>query len=185
MPEIAMPRLEILLVDDDPLVRNVIAHELEEAGHFVTSVASGQAALELLKSNGDFHLVLVDYTMPGMSGSDLVREIRSFLPEVKAAILTGFSQLPSGEEPPCAVITKGLRMIELIKAVEAAAAGRPVNPAYNATATRVDLLVGHMMTEPALNGVKGAMHEAYNCREGDDAVPDEMASVLERLPPRE
>jgi len=177
-----MQHLEILLVDDDPLIRNVIAQELEEAGHFVTSAASGEAALKVLQSNSAYHLILVDYTMPGLTGSELVREILSFLPEARTAILTGFAQLPPGEEPPCPVITKGVRMSELIKAVEAAAAGDPVNLAYNATATRVDLLVDHMMTEPALNGVKGAMHEAYDSQDEDGDVPDAMASVLDRLP---
>ncbi|MGD0636038.1 MAG: response regulator [Beijerinckiaceae bacterium] len=177
-----MPRLEILLVDDDPLIRHVIADELEEAGHFVTSAASAEAALQLLRENRAYDLILADYTLPGLTGSELVRQILGFLPDAKTAILTGFAQLPSGEEPPCPVITKGVRMSELIKAVEAVAAGQPVHLAYNATATRLDLLVDHMTTEPTVSGVKSAMHEAFDSKDGE-AVPDAIASVLNRLPP--
>ena len=177
-----MARLEILLVDDDPLIRHVIADELEEAGHFVTVTASAESALQLLREKGAFDLVLTDYTLPGLTGSALVRQILDLLPNAKTAILTGFAQLPPGDEAPCPVITKGVRMSELIKAVEAAAAGQPVHLAYNAMATRLDLLVDHMRTEPAVSGVKNAMHEAFDSKEGD-AMPDAIASVLDRLPP--
>jgi CheY-like chemotaxis protein len=177
-----MPHLEILLVDDDPLIRHVIADELEEAGHFVTPAVGGEAALELLRDGGAFDLILVDYTMPGMSGGQLARHILGVMPDTKIAILTGHAELPAGEEPPpCPVITKGVRMSELIKAVEATAAGDPIRLAHNATATRLDLLVDHMTTEPTVGGVTSAMHATYDSPE-DDALPDAFSSVLDRIP---
>ena len=177
-----MPHLEILLVDDDPLIRHVIADELEEAGHFVTPAVGGEAALELLHDGGPFDLILVDYTMPGMSGSELVRHVATLVPDAKIAILTGHTTLPEGEEAPlCPVITKGVRMSEMIKAVEAAAAGAPVRLAHNATATRLDLLEDHMTTAPTVGGVKSAMHAAYDAPK-EEAIPDAFSSLLERLP---
>ncbi len=177
-----MPHLEILLVDDDPLIRHVIADELEEAGHFVTPAVGGEAALELLRFNEAFDLILVDYTMPGMSGGELARQIMTAMPDMKVAILTGHTELPAGEDhPPCPVITKGVRMSELIKAVEATAAGQPIQLAHNATATRLDLLVDHMTTAPTVGGVKSAMHATYDAP-GEEAIPDAFASVLDRLP---
>lgn len=175
-----MSHLEILLVDDDPLIRHVIADELEEAGHFVTPAVGGEAALELLRDNGPFDLILVDYTMPGMSGGDLARHILSMLPDAKVAILTGHATLPDNAEPPCPVITKGVRMSEMIKAVEAAAAGEPVRLAHNATATRLDLLVDQMSTVPAVGGVSSAMHATFDPAK-EETVPDAMASVLDRI----
>ena len=175
-----MPHLEILLVDDDPLIRHVIADELEEAGHFVTPAVGGEAALELLRDNGPFDLILVDYTMPGMSGAELARHILALVSETKIAILTGHASLPDDEEAPCPVITKGVRMSELIKAVEAAAAGDPIKLAHNATA-RLDLLVDHMTTEPTVGGVKSAMHATYDAPE-EEAIPDAFSSLLDRLP---
>ncbi|WP_158809158.1 response regulator [Beijerinckia sp. L45] len=177
-----MSHLEILLVDDDPLIRHVIADELEEAGHFVTPAVGGEAALELLRDGGPFDLILVDYTMPGMSGGELARRVLAMMPDMKMAILTGHSELPPGEEPPpCPIITKGVRMSEMIKAVEAAAAGEPLKLAHNATATRLDLLVDQMTTAPAVGGVTSAMHATYDAQK-EEALPDAFSSVLDRMP---
>lgn len=175
-----MPHLEILLVDDDPLVRHVIADELEEAGHFVTPAVGPDAALELLReADQSFDLVLVDYTMPGMSGSDLARHILAGDPDARLAILTGHTELP--DEPPCPVLTKGVRMSELIKAIEAVAAGQDVRLAHDASATRVDRLVDQIATKPTVGGVRGAMTQTYGAPPAEEALPDAFASVLEKF----
>jgi CheY-like chemotaxis protein len=174
-----MPHLEILLVDDDPLVRHVISDELEEVGHFVTPAVGPEAAIELLQEHDTYDLILIDYSMPGMSGSELARFILKAKPEARLAILTGNPDLP--DVPPCPILTKGVRMSELIKAIEAVAAGDKVSLAHNASATRVDLLVDQIATKPAVGGVRGGMEQTYSL--GDEAVPDAFASILERLPP--
>ena len=174
-----MSHLEILLVDDDPLIRHVIADELEEVGHFVTPAVGPEAALELLQGKDSFDLILIDYTMPGMSGFELARIILQIDPRAKLAILTGHADLP--EQPPCPVLTKGVRMSELIKAAEAVAAGEPVQLAHDAAATRVDMLVDQMKTKPAVGGVRGAMGATYEAPAGE-AMPDAFASILDRLP---
>ena len=173
-----MPHLEILLVDDDPLIRHVIADELEEVGHFVTPAVGPEAALELLQVN-TYDLILIDYTMPGMSGFELAKVILRMDSGTKLAILTGHADLP--EQPPCPILTKGVRMSELIKAAEAVAAGTPVQLAHDAAATRVDRLVDQMSTKPTVGGVRGGMGATYEAPTGD-ALPDAFASILERLP---
>ncbi len=173
-----MPHLEILLVDDDPLIRHVIADELEEVGHFVTPAVGPEAALELLQAN-TYDLTLIDYTMPGMSGFELATVILGMDPAAKLAILTGHADLP--DEPPCPVLAKGVRMSELIKAVEAVASGAPIQLAHDASATRVDRLVDQMSTKPTVGGVRGGMGATYEAPTGD-AMPDAFASILERLP---
>lgn len=175
-----MMHLEIMLVDDDPLVRHVIADELEEAGHFVTPAVGADAAIELLaEADASFDLILIDYTMPGMSGSDLARHILANDPQARLAILTGHAELP--DEPPCPILTKGVRMSELIKAIEAVAAGQDVRLAHDASETRVDRLVDQMATKPAVGGVRGGMGQTYGAPAGDDEIPDAFASVLERF----
>ena len=174
-----MPHLEILLVDDDPLVRHVISDELEEVGHFVTAAVGSEAAIELLAENDAFDLILIDYSMPGMSGSELARYILKGKPEARLAILTGNSDLP--DTPPCPVLTKGVRMSELIKAIEAVAAGNKVSLAHDASATRVELLVNQIATKPAVGGVRGGMGQNYEMP-ADEGMPDAFASLLERLP---
>lgn len=174
-----MAHLEILLVDDDPLVRHVIADELEEAGHFVTPAVGPEAALELLRDGESYDLVLIDYTMPGMSGGDLAKLITHTWPDIRLAILTGHADLP--EDLPCAVLTKNYRMSELIKAIEAVAAGETVDLSHNAGSARVDLLVEQIATKPAVGGVRSGMTMTYDAPLGED-MPDAFASILERLP---
>lgn len=174
-----MPHLEILLVDDDPLVRHVISDELEEVGHFVTPAVGPEAAIELLAESDAYDLILIDYSMPGMSGSELARFILKTKPDAKLAILTGNTDLP--DTPPCPVLTKGVRMVELIKAIEAVAAGQDVALAHDASATRVDLLVDQIATKPAVGGVRGGMGQNYELP-GEEGMPDAFASLLERLP---
>ena len=173
-----MAHLEILLVDDDPLIRHVIADELEEAGHFVTPAVGPEAAIELLREHDAYDLILIDYTMPGMSGGELARHVLAMKPDARLAILTGHADLP--EPPPCPVLTKGVRMSELIKAIEAVAAGNAVALAHNASATRVDLLVDQMSTKPTVGGVRSAMSSTYEAP-APEGMPDAFASVLGRL----
>lgn len=172
-----MAHLEILLVDDDPLVRHVIADELEEAGHFVTPAVGPEAALELLAERDGYDLILIDYTMPGMSGSALARAILDRKPDARLAILTGRSDLP--EPPPCPVLTKGVRMGELIRAIEAVASGAPIKLPHDASASRVDLLVDQIATRPAVGGVERGMGQTYDLPAD---TGDAFTSLLDRLP---
>ncbi len=69
--------LNVLLADDTP-VNTVIARTiLEKAGHKVTAVSSGAAALEAIKSNPAFDILLLDMEMPGLSGPETARLIRA------------------------------------------------------------------------------------------------------------
>ena len=174
-----MPHLEILLVDDDPLIRHVIADELEEAGHFVTTAVGPEAAIETLQEHPAFDIVLIDYTMPGMSGGDLARHIRKGDARAKLAILTGNPD-QAGEQP-CPVLTKGMRMSELVKAIEAIADGHDPSLAHDATSARVELLVDQIATKPAVGGVRSAIGATYG-QPAEDDLPDAFASILERLP---
>ena len=173
-----MPHLEILLVDDDPLIRHVLADELEEAGHFVTPVVGGEAALEVLRDVDAYDLILIDYTMPEMSGTELAHRILQRDPKARLAILTGHANIPG--EPPCPVLTKGVRMSELIKAVEAIASGQNATLPHDATTTRVDLLRDQISTKPTMGGVRGGMGATDETPSQDEPVA--FASLLERLP---
>jgi CheY-like chemotaxis protein len=65
----------ILVVDDDPLVRAVTSRVLRFKGYDVSEAVSGQSAIRFLASRC-FDLIITDLMMPGMSGSELVTEIR-------------------------------------------------------------------------------------------------------------
>ena len=72
-------------------------------------------------------------------------------------------------------------MSELIKAIEAVAAGHDVALSHDATSTRVDLLVDQIATKPTVGGVRSGMGATYEAPT-DDGMPDAFASILERLP---
>jgi signal transduction histidine kinase len=81
----------LLLVDDDALVREVLAGQLEELGYRVTRVHSAPAALARLDAGDTPDLMITDYAMPGMNGAALLAEVRRRHPRLPVLLLTGFA----------------------------------------------------------------------------------------------
>lgn len=67
--------IPVLLVDDDPEIRQSLRLVLEDAGYVVDEVADGNAALALLRSSPTRMVVLLDVMMPGLDGPGALREI--------------------------------------------------------------------------------------------------------------
>jgi PAS domain S-box-containing protein len=85
-------KLRILLVDDHLEVRSTTAAVLQDLGHRVVEAANGAEALEALRSgNCDYDLMISDYAMPLLSGTEFLREARGLCPEVPALIITGYA----------------------------------------------------------------------------------------------
>jgi DNA-binding response OmpR family regulator len=68
--------MKILVVDDEGIIRSIVAHRLSEAGHEVVEAEDGQAAWELFQRT-PFPVIITDVIMPRMDGLDLIRKIRS------------------------------------------------------------------------------------------------------------
>ncbi|KAJ3692932.1 hypothetical protein LUZ60_012027 [Juncus effusus] len=69
--------LHVLAVDDSPVERAIIAALLKSSKYRVTSVDSAQRALELLVGlELNFNMIITDYTMPGMTGYDLLKRVK-------------------------------------------------------------------------------------------------------------
>jgi signal transduction histidine kinase len=83
----------LLVVDDDPDVRWVIAQDLKEMGCIVTEAESGRAALTILEGKARCDLVIVDLLMPGLSGLDTLRLARRSRPELKVLFTSGYADL--------------------------------------------------------------------------------------------
>jgi two-component system cell cycle sensor histidine kinase/response regulator CckA len=82
--------LTILLADDEPVVRYVIAQMLTRLGHQVMLACDGLEALKSYEAHGhDIDLVIFDLTMPNVPGSALFREIKSINPDIRALLTTG------------------------------------------------------------------------------------------------
>ena len=79
----------ILVVDDEPKLREVLAATLQELGYQTRMAESGMAALEQF-DNDPVDLVLSDLRMPGMSGQQLLTELRRRAPNVPVVLMTAY-----------------------------------------------------------------------------------------------
>ncbi len=121
----AAERVRILIVDDDEDVRNIAAALVEEIGYDVDAAESGEAALRLLAPDR-FALVITDVAMPGMTGVDLAREIRSKVPDLPIIFASGYADVQTfGEELLHEnLLKKPYRIAELAARISAALAER-------------------------------------------------------------
>jgi len=87
----------ILFVDDDRAGREVALFNLRKAGYRVTAASDGQEGLSLF-SPEKFDLVVTDVKMPGISGIDLLRKIRSLAPDVPVLVITAFGNVETAVE---------------------------------------------------------------------------------------
>ncbi len=108
-------RCRILLVDDDPDVRAATGLMLCEAGHTVTEVESGAAALvACARSDGCFDLLLADVAMPGMNGLELAAQVRRAWPGIPVLFMTGYSdERMFSSDTPEMVLLKPFRLHDL------------------------------------------------------------------------
>lgn len=73
----------ILVVDDEPMVRALIARALTDAGYEVVAVANGRAALDAARSaQAAFDLIISNNYMPGLSGAELIARVREDFPDL-------------------------------------------------------------------------------------------------------
>ena len=79
--------MRLLVIEDDPRLRAVLARGLEADGYFVDTAGSAERALELLEST-DYGVLIVDRRLPGKSGLDVVRHVRSRRLESGVLMLT-------------------------------------------------------------------------------------------------
>jgi excisionase family DNA binding protein len=85
----AETRANILVVDDEEIIRSLFKKTLERLGHKVVAAETGLKGLELVKQQ-DFALVFLDLKMPGMDGAELFRQIKTIRPQLPVIIITGY-----------------------------------------------------------------------------------------------
>jgi CheY-like chemotaxis protein len=82
----------VLLVDDEDLIRTSTAQMLADMGYAVIEAASAAEALRLI-DDPRIDLIVTDHLMPGMSGTELAREIQSRRPNLPILIISGFAEV--------------------------------------------------------------------------------------------
>ncbi|MBV1916293.1 MAG: PAS domain S-box protein [Pseudomonadales bacterium] len=80
----------ILIVDDEPAIRDISRELLTDKGYKVLCVGNGKEALEVLQ-NTDVDLLISDVIMPGMDGYQLARKVKLQFPHVKIQLVSGFT----------------------------------------------------------------------------------------------
>jgi DNA-binding NtrC family response regulator len=89
-----MSQASVLVVEDNDLERNITAETLREEGFAVEEAAVGKRALEILNSSR-FDVILTDLMMPGMSGEELLAQVRTAYPASQVVVLTAHGTIDS------------------------------------------------------------------------------------------
>jgi signal transduction histidine kinase/CheY-like chemotaxis protein len=115
--EPSVRRYTLLFVDDDPLISLSTVALLEDLGHAVIKAASGDAAMEVLKSDKAIDLLITDYAMPGMNGVQLAAEARALRPELPVLLATGYADLPARSKVDLPRLSKPYRQHQLAEKI--------------------------------------------------------------------
>ena len=81
----------VLVVEDEPVVRNIILEVLHQLGYQALQAANAEAALELLGSGSRIDLLISDIGLPGMNGRLLADAARQLHPRIKVLLMTGYA----------------------------------------------------------------------------------------------
>jgi CheY-like chemotaxis protein len=108
----------VLLVEDEPAVRQVARVMLTRLGFTVLEAADGQGAVELFRQHqAVIRCVLCDLTMPGLDGWETLAALREMAPAIPAVLASGYdrTEVLSGEHPawPQAFLSKPYQMADL------------------------------------------------------------------------
>jgi PAS domain S-box-containing protein len=108
--------LRILVVDDDPAVREVTATFLEELGHEILEAGDGPTALRTLEA-GEIDLMVADLAMPLMSGAELAATVKASRPRMPVLLVTGYAELDKlPKEYP--LLHKPFRQADLARCIQ-------------------------------------------------------------------
>ncbi len=154
--------IHILIVDDDPSVRDIMHEFIEISGYRSSKAESAAAALKLLENNS-IQIVVTDITMPGMDGLELTDLIKQDY-DADVIIMTGFNLNYSYEEAigkgASDFITKPVRFAELLLRIERVLKERQMDRERN---TMLMLLMG-MMKELETLAITDGLTGLHNSR---------------------
>jgi CheY-like chemotaxis protein len=91
----------VLVVEDEPTVRSVLARLLERNGYRVITAEHGLAALEIWRASRDgIDAVVTDVIMPELGGRELVERLRQERPDLPVVFVSGYDERAAFEELP-------------------------------------------------------------------------------------
>jgi two-component system response regulator HydG len=172
MPAEMTPTL--LVADDDPAVRQSLERTLAREGYSVVLAPDGQAALERLRQGG-VDLLLSDLRMPGLTGLELLREVKSALPDVDVIMLTAFGTVEEAvtamKDGAVDFLTKPFQRAQLIRVIRKALERRELIAENRALQRRLD----DLLAQGNIIGVSAAFRATMTLVE---QVANSSATVL-------
>jgi DNA-binding response OmpR family regulator len=112
------PRYSLLVVDDDPELRQILTFILQRAGYIVTLASEGHEAIQCLQ-NTPFHLVFLDIMLPDADGMDLLPQIRALHPDTPVLLMTAHASLETAisavRKGACDYLLKPIRREQLLR----------------------------------------------------------------------
>jgi CheY-like chemotaxis protein/two-component sensor histidine kinase len=101
-----------LLVDDEELVRATTSYMLADLGYHVIEAASGEEALSLVEAGQTLDVLVTDHLMPGITGTELARLVKSMRPGIGILLISGYAER-EGLDPDIPRLNKPFRKDEL------------------------------------------------------------------------
>lgn len=112
---------KILVIEDEPMVRDVVGRILERRGCSVSMAVNGVEGLESIADLGDtLDLVLLDLSMPVMAGEDVLEQLSVTRPELPVVVFTGYGDLRHRSGQVAALLPKPVRPSELLRTIRQA-----------------------------------------------------------------
>jgi DNA-binding NtrC family response regulator len=122
----------VLIVDDDPEMRELLLDVLRNEGYEVAEASDGAAAVVALRARS-YDIIVIDKNMPGPSGLDLLPGLRRLCPRARLIMMTAFGDVASYveaiEKGAIEFLFKPFRMDELREAIEKALEPNSTGPA--------------------------------------------------------
>jgi two-component system response regulator HydG len=163
----------VLVVDDDASNRSVLERILGREGYSVQHAENGRAAMEQLRAN-PVDLVLTDLKMPGMSGIDLLRAVRTVDSDIEVVVMTAYGTVETAveamKEGAYDFVAKPLKRLELVTCVKKALEKRSLQRENRQLRARLgDATDGHQLVGRS-DGLRALLDETEQVAPADVTV---------------
>ena len=160
-------KAKILIVDDEPNIRRILQMAFDKVGYLAQTADDAFAASDMLVAE-DYDCLITDVTMPGMTGYELLRQVKSSKPELPVVIMTAFGTIPQAvqaiRDGAFEYVTKPFDL-DTLKRVVAAALDEPaVAPKPHARAAKKPAGKAFIAESPAMKDVLATVQQVADSR---------------------
>ena len=118
----------VMVVDDDPLILSSTAAMLEDLGHIVIEASSATSALEILRADAKVDVIVTDYAMPTMTGTQLTGIVQQHWPWIPVVLASGYAELLDTDQAPPQRLAKPFTQAEIAQCIAAALKEKNIVP---------------------------------------------------------